>query len=150
MKKYFYYNIIILFSFIMGIITGNLIIAPFLTGTAFVFFIIGSFFVAYPILLIILLIIPLIIKKLSENLKIWSLLSIPLIPLFFLIYEFIFNYSKNFTFLEYVSLKNIQEGAFLAIICTITSVIIFYNISKFLENKQMFDSQGGKNDNFKN
>lgn len=140
--SYTYHACAIAASYFLGLIIGNFLAVPFLTGTGAVIFMIGGAVLAFPLLLIALLILPPLKRRLEVNIRTWCLIAPFVVTISWLILEWSTNYSNRASVFEYLSFRNVWERATLAFLCSGSSAVLyFYLIKQALTKKEKNELQ---------
>jgi hypothetical protein len=134
--SYLNHGRIVLISYILGLIIGNLLAMPFLVGTRAIIFMIGGAVMALPLLLIVLLILSVLKGKVEANIRTWCLLAPVVVVISWLTLEFFTNYSNRMNVFEYLSLRNVWERAFLGFLCSSVSATIYFYLVKCALSKE--------------
>ncbi len=116
----------LVFSYIVGLVIGNIAAAPF-SGALSVAFLVGGLVLALPILAFALAIALIFETNIQDHLGRWCLSAPLVISAAWLCSEYLLRYAeRGHSFFEYLTLGAVWERAALALVCAVACSGIFY------------------------
>lgn len=117
-------------AYVTGLIGGNLILVPFITGLGAFVFAFGGMIAALPLLAIASIMLVWLKGSIESNILLWCILAVFSVPLAWMVMEYLSSYSGRLGVLEYISLRNVWERVCIAFVCSCTSALVYYLLIK--------------------